>query len=230
MSMPQPPVSPQLPPPSSGSGLKVALIIFLIMLVLFAVACGGCVYAVYYVTVNAKAMLADAIREALIQSIQDSELRDEDKTVIIAQANRVTDEFKAGRITVEDLTTILQNLGESPLISLGVVYVIEEKYVKPSGLSQEEKDEAKLSLQRAARGVFEKKISQQDLEAVSDQISDVDADGNRQLKESISDEELRTFLADLKQLADDAEIPEEPFEVNIGDEFKKAVDKSLENK
>jgi hypothetical protein len=229
MSMPQW-EEPQLPPPKSGSGMKIVLIILLVLLVLFAIACGGCVYGIYYVATNAKAIAANAVRDALIQSIQESDLRPEDKTAIVAQLNRVTDEFKAGRITVEDLGTIMTNLAESPLITLGMVYLIEEKYIKPSGLSQEEKDEARLTLQRAARGVFEKKISQQDLENISDQVSTRDAEGNRNLKEKISDEELRTFLADLKRLADDAAIPEEPYEVNVGAEFKKAVDQALMKK
>ena len=38
------------------------------------------------------------------------------------------------------------------------------------------------------------------------------------------------MLADLKKLADDAEIPDEPFTIDIGDEVKKAVDEMLAGK
>ena len=42
--------------------------------------------------------------------------------------------------------------------------------------------------------------------------------------------EIRQMLANLKKLADDAGIPDEGFQVDVGDEVKKVVDKALEGK
>jgi len=122
---------------------------------------------------------------------------------------------------------VLRNLGESPLFALAMVYGAEKKYVEPSGLSDQEKKDARLALQRAARGVYEKTISQNSIQRAMDRISTAGPNGERQLKERITDDELKAFLKDLKDLADKAEVPEEPFEVDIGEEFKKAVDKAL---
>ena len=46
----------------------------------------------------------------------------------------------------------------------------------------------------------------------------------------MTDEEVRKMMADLKKLADDAGIPDEPFTIDIGDEVKKAVDEGLGQK
>jgi hypothetical protein len=46
----------------------------------------------------------------------------------------------------------------------------------------------------------------------------------------LSDDEVREMLARLKQLADEAQIPDEPFTVDIGDTMKQVVDKALAGK
>ena len=46
----------------------------------------------------------------------------------------------------------------------------------------------------------------------------------------LTDDELRQMTAQLKALADEAEIPEEEYQVDIPAEVKKVVDKFLESK
>lgn len=52
-------------------------------------------------------------------------------------------------------------------------------------------------------------------------------DGSEQLKERLTDAELKAFLEKAKEKADAANVPDEPFEVNIADELEKAIDKAL---
>lgn len=220
----------QYPSPSSGDGgaLKIVLIVFGVIGLVVVLICGGMIGLAYYAASQAKTFVADASRKALTDMVEQSEMDEEDKQTVVAQIDRVTDDFKSGKITLEQVGNVMEELGRSPLFVLMMVRAAEEKYVKPSGLSEEEKAAATLTLERTARGVYEEKIAHESLEGPMRHISQTDRQGNQQLKERVTDEELRAFLAECKTLADGASIPEERFDVDIGDEFKKAVDRALE--
>jgi hypothetical protein len=194
-----------------------------LMLCLFLL-CGG---AVWYVASNVKRVAADAIRNGVVSGVNSSELSDEDKQKIVVQIDRVVDDFKAGKINLEDLGKIAEELSETPLIGAAIIFMADEKYVKPSGLSDEEKDAARRTLQRVARGVHENKLTMSDLNGSIELISTTGLDGERQLKDSLTDDELKEFMASLKQKADDVEVPDEEFKIDIGNSFKEAIDRAL---
>ena len=52
-------------------------------------------------------------------------------------------------------------------------------------------------------------------------------DGSWHLEDKLSDEQLRQFVAEIKTIADEHEIPDEPFEISISDEVRKIVDEVL---
>lgn len=216
------PMTAETPPTEKGNFLWYCLGGCLIMMLLAVIALGILGYVVY---TNGKAIAVNTIRAGAVQMVNESELTDEDKRQITAQIDRVANDFKAGKITLEQVGEIFEELGQSPLLAIGMVYVIEQKYVTPSGLSEEEKAEAKLTLQRAARGLHEGEIAQYEIEEAAAPIMSTGPNGEQQLKDSVTDEELREFLANLKTLVDDYEIPAEEFKVEIGDEFRKAVDR-----
>jgi hypothetical protein len=88
------------------------------------------------------------------------------------------------------------------------------------------------------RGVYEKKIDQEAFnEAMprggqesAELAEDFDPDTMQPQEPQVTDEEVRQMLVRLKKLADDAEIPDEPFQIDVGDEVKKVVDKALADK
>jgi hypothetical protein len=51
--------------------------------------------------------------------------------------------------------------------------------------------------------------------------------GNFQLKPTVTDEELRKFISDVKEKADKAQIAENVPEMNIAEEIEKAIDAGL---
>ncbi len=204
--------------------LATCLVGCLIVGLVSVVVCAG---GSWYAWVKFRPMVADRAREAIVAGIESSELSDDDKQEVVAQVDRVVDDFKSGQIGTQEVVRILEELAESPLLGLAVVYAVDAKYITPSGLSDEEKDEGRLTLQRVARGVFEEKIDPNDLEEALDYISSKSSDGGRQLKDTVSDPVLRDFLAECKRHADDADIPREPYVVDIGLEFQRAVDQTL---
>lgn len=218
--------TPTPPPPAKKSNaLKYVLIGCLSTFVLAVIVCavGG-----YLVARNAKSLGAEVARQITVGIVKQSPLPVDQKTGMIRHIDRVTADFKSDKITSEDLERVLVEIVESPLFKVGMVYFAEQQYIQPSALGDDERKEASLNLQRFARGLYEGKIPMSKLEEVTAPITVVDSDGEKKLKENPTTKELRAFLAGIKQEADDAEIPEEPFEVDIADELGAAIDRALE--
>lgn len=192
--------------------------------VLLAAVIGG-----VWVYNNWRTFAADAGSEAIVAVIEDSQLAQDQKDAIIARVDTLAEDFKTGLIDFEDLANVAVELAESPLLPLGAVTLAQHKYVQPSNLTDEEKAAAELALGRYARGIFEETIDMDDINKVLAPISDQDFEGNLELKkpENVTEDELREFIALAKASADEAQIPEEAFELDIAAEVNKAIDQAL---
>lgn len=216
------------PKPASGNGCLWGCLIGgiggVVLLILV------CVGAVWYVTANAKMLAVNFGRSVAVEAIKDSELSEEDQTQVIAEIDRVVDAYKKGEINETDLQNIFKEVGTSPLLPLAVVYGVEKQYLEKSGLTDEEKADARKQLQRLVRGGMEKKIDQAQIETLMAPLQKTGPNGEKEMKETLTDEEIKTFVAGAKQLADEAMIPDEEFKVDIGDEVKRIVDRGLEQR
>ena len=203
--------------------------------------CGGCllgclgVLSVFVVSVGVGgwfvwSQLPEWTRNTVVSAVEESNLADEDKQEVIAQVNRLVDGYKDGRISIEQMFGVAEELGNSPLFTLMMANSAHEKYIEPSGLSSDEKEEADLTMHRLARGVFERQIDREELDRPLDYISDKDSNGNRRLKDLVGDEDLRTMLAECKEIADAAGVPKRKHRIDVGDEFKRVVDDALSDK
>jgi hypothetical protein len=222
----QNPAYPDGPPPASANngclwGCIIAGVIGLVLLLL----CAG---AAYYVVANAKNIAVNGVRYVAVEVIKDSELSEEDKTQVIGQIDRVVVAYKKGEINEKDLENIVNEISTSPIIPLAVVYGVEKQYLDKSGLTMEEKADARKQLQRLVRGGMEKKISQEKVEALLQPLQQTGPNGEKEMKQTLTDQEIKTFVAGAKKLADEAMVPDEEFKVDIGDEVKRIVDKGLE--
>lgn len=210
-------------PKSSGLGCLLGCASVGLALVLI---CGG---LIWYASVNAARWGTDIAASFAKQTVDASEIRDADKTVVKAQIDRVADGFKEGKITGEELGTIFEKVLESPLFSVLVIYGLEHEYINDPNLPAEEKAKAERTLQRIARGCVEGKITTNDLQGPLSNVSQTDPNQPQQQKQ-VSKEDLKKCLEDLKKLADDKEIPDEPYELNVGAEVKRIVDEALPGK
>lgn len=172
--------------------------------------------------------LPDWSRNMLVSTIEASELPADQKQRIVAQIDRVVSEYKAGRASFQQVSSVLSELADSPLFSLSMAYAAAVQYIEPSGLGAEEKEEARIALQRVARGVYEKRISVEQLDPALDYVSTRQPNGQRQFAENVTDQELRALVAECRRLADDHDIPPGPFEVDIAAEVQRAVDRALQ--
>ncbi|MDP7019444.1 MAG: hypothetical protein QGG36_26845 [Pirellulaceae bacterium] len=165
------------------------------------------------------------VKTAIVTAVETSDLNEQDKAAVRGQVERVFEAYDNGEIDERKFKDIVQEISSSPIMSIPVVTFLEQQYVSQSGLNDEEAAAAKITVQRLARGVIERKISKATVDGLVDMISEPGQEG--QIKAQLSDEELRAFLAECKRLADEVSIPEEAYVVNIGEEVRKAVDRAL---
>ena len=200
--------------------LKIAGIGCLVVFILAVV--GGVI-----VVMNFKSIASSAVSAAVKAGINESELPAEQKQRVIKQVDRLTTAYKAGEISEEQLGSLMEKLAEGPLFPLGMVYAFESEHITPSDMTEAEKQAAKRSLQRVARGIYEESIDRDELEELLGLITTADGQGDRQMKEQLTRQELDAFLAAAKDKADEAQVPDEPFEVDVATEIEQAVDQAL---
>lgn len=163
----------------------------------------------------------------MVSIVNQSDLPADQKRRIVVQVDRLVGEYKAGRVSFQQLQQVAQEFGESPLFGLMVVFAASEKYIQPSGLTDAEKKDARIAMQRLVRGVYEKVITPDKVDVVLDFVSKKDAQGNRKFEDTVTDEKLRAMIAECRRMADEAKVPDGPFEIDAAAEVEKAVDRAI---
>ena len=199
-----------------GTGAKIAGIGCLVVIIIGVI-----------VAVNAKKLISFAGRKVVVSVVKSSGLPEDQQQGLIEQVDRVMEAYAAGELTTEQLGRIMEDIGDSSLLPMAMVTAGYGKYVAPSGLSDEEKARGRLDLQRFGRGVVEKKIGKDDIEELTDLITASDGD-DKKLKDLLTDEEVRALLAMARKKADESQVPEEAFEVDLVAEFGRVIDEALQ--
>ncbi len=196
----------------------------LIAMAVFVVIVAG---VVWWVSANWRSLAVGAIKAPMIQVINDSSLPDDQKARVTAKIDTLAEDFKSGKISTDQMGKVLEAVAHSPIMPVSMVLMFDEHYVKPSKLPEAEKAAGRRTMERFARGMYEKKISEDRWNAASAPLTVPGPSGKPEFKQVVTDEELRQFLANLKAEADKAAIPDEDFKINMADELDKAIDQAL---
>jgi hypothetical protein len=176
-----------------------------------------------YVGMHWRTWTAEVANVAVQGVLKDSGLPPDQQESILAEVKQLGDDFKSGKISTEQIGKVAKAISDSPLIPLAGVQLARVKFIEPSDMTEKEKAEAILSLQRFARGVYEKKISKDELDEAVKPVAEVRGNNNWKIKDNPTRMEIDQFIANVKAKADAAMIPNEPFDVNIAEELKKAI-------
>lgn len=204
-------------------GFASGCLIAVVVVVLIIVGAG------IFVAKNFKSWAAEGITAAMSMMIEESDLPEVERSEIIEILNQVKEEYLAGDITTEELGHILEAMTSCPAIAMGIVIQFEASYVAISSLSDGEKNEATLALNRFAQGLTNGLIGWEEIEDIIAPISETDAEGKQTLKDpgSVTDGEIREALAAVKRAADNAGISEELVEVDISESFRTTIEEAL---
>lgn len=185
------------------------------------------VIAGIWISRNWKELASNVGSAALKQTIEQTDLPIEERDEINVQIDRVAEAFRGGQLDGVAMERLMRNLVESPLMTMIAASAIDRKYIAASGLDDAEKAAAQVTLQRYLRGALDDKFTQQEIDAAMQPVADQTGPGQWELRERVTDDELRQFLKTANEQADAAEIPEEIEAVDPSDEFKRIVDEAL---
>lgn len=200
---------------SVAKGCLIALGIFVILIIGLGI----------WVAVSWKSWAASAAKFSASAMIQDTKLPQAQKDQITARINTFADDFKAGKINADQFTKVFDALQSGPLPAMIIATAIYEGDLAQNGnFTAEEKAAAQRTMQRVVRGVAEKSITTATLEAI---IKPIDTRRQRgpgaAPHQTPSPEVLRKVLEDAKKAADDAKVPDEPYELNFAAEVDKVL-------
>jgi hypothetical protein len=181
----------------------------------------------YWVSQNWRGWVSDISDSGINELIDQSELAPQEKQEIRIEVDRVIDAFRGGRVSLEQVGMILENLAESPLLTMIMVSSADAHYFDKSGLSDEEKAEGRTTLRRFLRGAIDGSIDEDSVNTAMAHVAERQSGGGWRLRDRVTDEQLRNFLTVAKEKADEANIPLEPPEFDPSEEVKRAIDEAL---
>lgn len=135
------------------------------IMVLILVICG------VVVAMKWKSWAAAATILVADKAIANSGLPPAQQAQLTTEIKKLADDFANGRLTTADLERIMRGVSTGPLLPAAFVLATRQQYIEPSDMSPVEKAAALRSLQRYARGIFEKKVPTDSLQTVTASIS-----------------------------------------------------------
>jgi hypothetical protein len=171
---------------------------------------------------------ASAAYAGLESTVDQAPLEESQRVAIKADFKRLCDGFAEGRVGMKQLEEFVHTLSDGPFFPMAGVIAAEKLVIEPAELTDDEKIEGRILLERVARGLHEKSITTREALAVLDPLNESSTPDDFRLKESPTAEDVRAVIAAAKAKADEKEIPVETFEVDMAAEIDKAVDAAFE--
>lgn len=195
----------------------------------------GCVMAVLlagmllvgggvFMAMNWRSILIMPLRHAMVQSVEQMQLPAEQKQGVIQEMERVFSSFRAGEITPDRMRRIASEVQDHPVFAIGVVHLFKTTVVQNSGLSEEEKSQARKHLVQLSRGLYEERIAWRDLSSLIEPLADAE---QKDPTAGDRDAQIRQVMERVQQQVQVAGIPEEQFQVDMVAETRRLVDRLL---
>lgn len=201
-----------------------------------AIGCGGLVLVLLIAAgiggwwiANNLQNVGGAVGAMLLKAgVGELKLPDAQEQRIFDRIDQLALQIQNGEISEKEGEALIRNIFQGPLFPAAMAQIVERAYLDASGLDDEEKAAARLTIRRFTHGAVREMIPEDAMNSVLDFISTRNANNERQFKDKLTDEELRAFLEAAKAAADDASVPDDVPAINFADEFDKAVDAALE--
>jgi hypothetical protein len=156
------------------------------------------------------------------------------RTAVMEPILEFTNDVKAGRIPAEKAGKVAEELVKARVMGPVLVPVFQSIYIDPSSLSSIEKELMARNLSRYAEGLRLQKIPEQTAGDIWNLISEPKpGTGNdpdtRELKKTLTPEELKMVMGKMQTSADQAGIAEQLFTFQPQDEIRRAIQRGLGN-
>lgn len=179
----------------------------------------------FYVASNARPFAAKAVVTGIESVVAETDLSEEQKNQIVVRVEELGEDFAAGNLTLEELGQIGQEIAESrTIIAGGVEFIVRKGIEDKAELDEEQSAQVKLLVQRLAGGIAEEKLEKDDFEPLMEIVLVKTGESSYEVRDDLSKEDVTKFLVELEKMVDEAEIPNEPYEVDIASEIDRIVD------
>lgn len=209
---------------------------------------GFYLYKTYYPKI--RSYVSSKVISEVKKELDKARIHEEQKKKLKSKLDEVAKRFNKGDISVKQAGEIGEKIARGPFLPVGRIMYIEHRIVtRADKLSEEEKKQGHLTMDRLARAVKEKKIEQKTsrkqafkdiFNPVMNEIKDQGNSGSdseemnmkTELKTNPSKEEIKTTLKRAEELVNELDIPRENWEMDFAGELDRIVDEvtSGENK
>lgn len=205
-----------------GGGLLTGCLWLIGILAALSVAAGLFVYFQW------RSWTGDGARKVADEVLAQADLPDIDKARIRQKVERVIDDFEAERIGAAELERLGTTFARGPLLPLTLQRTARETYLKVQGLDADERIAGERALERWARGLAEGRIPYDAGWRVFEPVSTRGADGKTRLKTAaeVRVGEVRSLLKGALDAANAAQIPDEPWQVDVAQVVIDTIEKA----
>jgi len=212
----------------------------LVCLILMVLVGGYCAYRAKSWARSSAAFLMVHASETGIKSL---ELDAKEEEEILAPVRELAEQLKAGDVSLVQSGAIAKSVMEGPVVHALICKVAEAKYLKTSTLPQEELGAAMTTANRFMQAMIAKKVPDDTVNQIREIIavrvgethsvhvgtSGTSSSSNEQwqLKDKLTDDEIRQAVTIMQQAADGAGIGPDKVEIKIGEELRKAIHAGL---
>lgn len=180
-----------------------------------------------YVWLNWRSWTADAARQTAEVMIRTSELSAADQGRVRTRVSQVIADFEAERIGGDELERMGRTFARGPLLVFTMARSLTQAIEGDARLDAEQKADGRRALERWARGVAEGRLPLESMELVFRPVMERGADGKMKAKQQPTADDLRQLIAAAKTTADAAEIPDEPWKLDVAQAIIDLIDKSV---
>ncbi|MGF1453734.1 MAG: hypothetical protein ACFB21_16880 [Opitutales bacterium] len=208
--------------PISKSASRPGNCLVIGIVVLCLAAAGGYWLFTYLTSGSAAADAIDAAARATLEGAGDQlpEAEREEAMVVITD---FTDRMREGEVSLEQGTNVILALLEevSPII---FAMAFEDEFLQTAELSEAEREEARVTFQRFFRGSMTGEIPEAKQEEIYARFPE-ETEG--QNAETLTTEEAREILADMKTAADEAGVPQEVPQQDLSSLIELAINQGM---
>lgn len=179
------------------------------------------------VWMNWKGWSADLMNKGMKAAVQQSQLPAGQQTRINTQIDQLTEAFRAGDVTFEDLVKVGEAMENHPILPIGVLEFIEYNSLKVEGLTDEERAAGERATQRLQRAAVDGQLVLEDLDPILEPISQRNADGGLEPLQNPTAPQVRLYIEGAQKKADELGIPDEPYDVDVAEQIERLINDTL---
>lgn len=221
---------PQRKEPSLGPACLVVAILAL------AVSCAVCAFGSWFTFRDQYPLAQRGITQQLIPWVKQSTLAPPDRESIVQQLNEVLPKVQGREINPQQLSRLHNCLQDNPVLLWGVVQEVQRQARQLVGdtggselLTPLEGQALERIEDRLLRAAAERKLSRNDIEFALQSCAVLQPNGaGLEAKPDLTAEQIRQFTARAEQLAQQQQIPNEPYDKTPAEAFALLLKAALE--